>query len=161
MAHVSRWLVFFRAFMITLLVGVPTSGGRAQATDGEDWSRSVQEGSAEGYYRYLRRNPTGQHIQEAIDALRRLGALGGSSVRSLGGGNRSGTVQRSTGQGTAPGGGSSVAGGGSPDGGNQGGGQGGNQGGGSPGGGNQGGGQGGGNQGGGGQGGNQGGGGVY
>jgi hypothetical protein len=83
MAQVSRWIVFFRAFMVTLILGVPTTGARAQATDGEDWAGSVQEGTAEGYYRYLRRNPTGQHIQEAISALRRLGALGSGSVRAI------------------------------------------------------------------------------
>jgi hypothetical protein len=81
MARISRWVVFWRAFVVTLVMGVPTTPGRAQVTDSADWARATQEGTAEAYYSYLRRNPTGQHIRDAIEALRGIGALG--AARSL------------------------------------------------------------------------------
>lgn len=65
-------MIFVRAFLISLAVGAPAS---AQSTDDLDWSRTVELGTADAYFWYLRRNPTGQYIDDAIVELRRLGLL--------------------------------------------------------------------------------------
>ena len=88
MATVSRYVVFMRAFLVTLILGVPGGQARGQGTDGADWERSSQSGTAEAYFWYLRRNPAGAHIGEAVSALRSLGALGGGAAARIGAGHR-------------------------------------------------------------------------
>jgi hypothetical protein len=88
-ATVSRYVVFMRAFLLTLILGVPGGQVRGQGTDSADWERSSQSGTAEAYFWYLRRNPAGAHVGEAVTALRSLGAIGGGgaaarSVRGIG-----------------------------------------------------------------------------
>ncbi|WP_343079641.1 hypothetical protein [Ostreiculturibacter nitratireducens] len=66
MAKVSEFVLFWRAFLVALIVGVPVGGTRVLANDDSDWAFALQAGTRDGYVRYLRRNPAGAHIDEAI-----------------------------------------------------------------------------------------------
>ncbi|WP_261493677.1 hypothetical protein [Albidovulum sediminis] len=82
MATVSRWIIFWRAFLVTLLFGgaaTPT-GAKSSQTDEADWQLAQQSCSAEGYLWYLRRNPAGQHLAEAVTMLTALGVRNGGAA---------------------------------------------------------------------------------
>jgi len=82
MATVSRWIIFWRAFLVTLLFGGTATSADAKGnwTDDADWRLAQKSCSAEGYFWYLRRNPAGQHLVEAVTMLTALGVRGGGSV---------------------------------------------------------------------------------
>lgn len=84
MAQLTRWALFVRAFLVTLLVGMPATRGGAQPTDDADWSATRSIGTADAYFWYLRRNPAGQHVPDAIAALEKLGVIrGGGAARAI------------------------------------------------------------------------------
>lgn len=84
MAKVTRWAMFLRAFFSVLLAGSAGVRG-ASADEAADWAQAQQLRTADAYFQYLRRNPAGQHIDEAVQALNALGALGSpNSDRSRG-----------------------------------------------------------------------------
>ncbi len=47
----------------------------AFAVDDDDWTMAVRLGSADAYFSYLLRNPTGVHVTKAVIALRALEAI--------------------------------------------------------------------------------------
>ncbi len=75
MATVSRWAIFVRAFLITLLAGTPARVGSATPDETVAWSTAAQSDSVEAYYDYLSRYPAGTYVDRAIAALIRLGAI--------------------------------------------------------------------------------------
>lgn len=77
MAKVSEFVLFWRAFLVALIVGAPSGGSRAFADDDGDWNFALQAGTRDGYVRYLRRNPTGAHIDEAIRNILQFDVGGG------------------------------------------------------------------------------------
>jgi hypothetical protein len=64
--------------MVTLLFGgtAAPAGAQANPTDDADWQLAQLSCSAEGYLWYLRRNPAGKHLAEAVTMLTALGAHG-------------------------------------------------------------------------------------
>ncbi len=79
MAKLSKWAVFWRAFLLTLVLG---SSGRAQTVDPQDlveWQRAEETGTPDAYIGYLRMFPTGAFIEQAVTALLDLGVLEQSS----------------------------------------------------------------------------------
>ncbi|MCV2868713.1 hypothetical protein OEW28_08735 [Defluviimonas sp. WL0002] len=82
MAAVSRWIIFWRAFLVTLLFGssVSPTGAQTNQTDEADWLLAQKSCSAEGFRWYLRRNPAGQHLAEAVTMLTTLGVRGAASA---------------------------------------------------------------------------------
>jgi hypothetical protein len=75
MATVSRWAIFIRAFLITLLAGTPARVGSATPDEAAAWSTAAQSDSVAAYYDYLSRYPAGEYVDRAIAALIRLGAI--------------------------------------------------------------------------------------
>jgi hypothetical protein len=75
MARVSRWAVFIRAFLITLLAGTPARVGSAAPEEETAWTQAAQAGTVAGYYAYLSRFPAGTYVDRAIAELIRLGAI--------------------------------------------------------------------------------------
>lgn len=82
MATVSRWVIFWRAFLVTLLFGATVGPNDAEANniDDADWRLAQRSCSAEGYLWYLRRNPAGKHLMEALTMLTALGVRTGGAV---------------------------------------------------------------------------------
>lgn len=85
MATVSRWAIFVRAFLITLLVGTPARVGSATPDETVAWTTAAQSDSIPAYYDYLSRYPAGEYVDRAISALIRLGAIAPAApqVRTL------------------------------------------------------------------------------
>lgn len=85
MATVSRWAIFVRAFLITLLAGTPARVGSATPDETVAWSTAAQSDSVTAYYDYLSRYPAGAYVDRAIAALIRLGAIAPAApqVRTL------------------------------------------------------------------------------
>lgn len=73
MAKFKRTAIFWRVFLISLLVGVPTATKKAFADEGADWARASGIGTREAIIWYLRRNPAGAHIEEALALLSSMG----------------------------------------------------------------------------------------
>lgn len=76
MAQISKLAIFMRAFLMVFLAGTPMRGGAEDSGESAIWMGAVQEDTAEAYYTYLSRYPSGVYVEEAIAALIRLGALG-------------------------------------------------------------------------------------
>lgn len=88
MAKVSEFVLFWRAFLVALIVGAPSGGTRAFADDDGDWIFAQQAGTRDAYVRYLQRNPAGAHIDEAIRMIlqfdiNRRAAPGAGMTRQL------------------------------------------------------------------------------
>lgn len=66
--------MIFLNFVLAMFA-LPLVQAQAQTTDDSDWTMAVRLGSADAYLSYLLRNPTGQHVSEAVIALRALGAI--------------------------------------------------------------------------------------
>jgi hypothetical protein len=75
MAKLSRWAIFLRAFLITLVVGQSQRVDAQSQAEAEAWGVASSVDSASGYYRYLSQFPTGAYVEQAISALIRLGAM--------------------------------------------------------------------------------------
>ncbi len=82
MARITKLALFWRAFLVTLIAGAPMNGNRAEANEAGDWARATSEGTKDAYIRYLRRNPAGQHIEDAINKLIGLGAVAPGAPRT-------------------------------------------------------------------------------
>lgn len=79
MARVSRWVIFLRAFMVTLMVGSPAKVGSATSDEVAAWEQAESAGTVAAFYAYLSRYPTGAYVDRAISALIRLGAIAPSA----------------------------------------------------------------------------------
>ncbi|GAA0310375.1 hypothetical protein [Rhodovulum strictum] len=75
MAKVRRWAIFLRAFVLALIAVQPTRGGADSPGEDAAWRQAQARNTTQAYYEYLSRYPAGSYVQEAIDALDRLGAL--------------------------------------------------------------------------------------
>jgi hypothetical protein len=84
MARVSRWAIFLRAFLITLLAGSPAKVGSATADEIAAWEQAEDANTVAAYYAYLSRFPAGAYVDRAIAALVSLGAIAPApAVRQL------------------------------------------------------------------------------
>lgn len=92
MAKISKWALFMRAFLVTLIVGQPARVGSQGAGEEADWQRALNENTAAAFYRYLSDHPAGRYAGDALRQLQALGALQdnapGRQIPSLNGGNR-------------------------------------------------------------------------
>nr|MCU0909498.1 hypothetical protein [Paracoccaceae bacterium] len=75
MARVSRWAIFIRAFLITLLAGTPARVGSTTPEEEAAWTQAAREGTIASYYSYLSRFPAGTYVDRAIAQLIQLGAI--------------------------------------------------------------------------------------
>lgn len=75
MARLSRWTIFMRVFLVTLIVGQPARVGGQSSSEDEAWQRAQSANTAQAYYGFLGEYPSGLYMQDAVRALRRLGAL--------------------------------------------------------------------------------------
>ncbi len=81
---ISRWAIFLRAFLISLLAAHPAKMGTAQSGEDQAWRSAVEANTAQSYHDYLSAYPAGDHVREAIIALQNLGAIrGGVPTRGL------------------------------------------------------------------------------
>ncbi len=64
-----------RVFLVTLIVGQPARVGGQEPGEDQAWQRAQSANTAQAYYGFLAEYPAGRYMQEAIRALRRLGAL--------------------------------------------------------------------------------------
>jgi|GEM_PF-2937864 len=69
MAKLTKIAVFWRVFLLSLLVGVPAGSKKVLADEASDWARASGIGTKEAIIWYLRRHPAGDHIDEAIGVL--------------------------------------------------------------------------------------------
>ena len=84
MSDISKWARFVRTFISVLIAGT-IAPRDASANEEAEWTQARQLSTSEAYFRYLRRNPEGAHIEDAVRALKDLGALGSAgSSRSRG-----------------------------------------------------------------------------
>jgi hypothetical protein len=74
-AKISRWAIFLRVFLVTLLMGQAGRVSPASPDEENAWSTAQSLDSPAGYYRYLQFYPAGEYIEAAISALIRLGAI--------------------------------------------------------------------------------------
>jgi hypothetical protein len=93
LARLSRWTIFMRVFLVTLIVGQPARVGGQTSGEDQAWQRAQSDNTVQAYYGFLGEYPSGRYMQDAIRALRRLGALQeaqpGRQIPSLDGGTTS------------------------------------------------------------------------
>lgn len=81
---ISRWTIFLRAFLVSLLASQPAKMGSAQSNEDQAWRSAVEGNTAQSYHDYLSAYPAGEHVRDAIIALQKLGAIrGGVPTRGL------------------------------------------------------------------------------
>jgi hypothetical protein len=74
-AKLSKWTIFLRAFLVVFL---SASSARVVAADeGERaaWAEAQRLCSADAFFTYLSRYPSGEHVGQALSALSELGGL--------------------------------------------------------------------------------------
>lgn len=81
MAQITKWALFWRALVLTLVFGQPAISQSAEETDA--WTQAVETGTPEAFFKYLSIYPAGVFVDEAVDALEVLGAIGTRSVGNL------------------------------------------------------------------------------
>lgn len=82
--EISKWAIFLRAFLISLIAAQPAKMGNAQSGEEQAWRSAVQANTEQSYHDYLARYPAGSYVRDAIVALQRLGAIrGGVPTRGL------------------------------------------------------------------------------
>ncbi len=75
MAALSRWTMFVRVFLVTLLVG---TGGRSVADnvgERDAWKTANTIGTVAAFYAFLSRYPAGSYADDAVEKLVALGAM--------------------------------------------------------------------------------------
>jgi len=89
MAKISKWVIFARAFLITLIASQPAQVGGSEASEDQAWRAATQSNSVQAYHAYLSVYPAGAYVRDAIVALQNLGAIqGGVPTRGLAGGTQ-------------------------------------------------------------------------
>ncbi len=81
MAQITKWALFWRALVLSLLFGQPAASQSDEETAA--WNRAVESGQPEDFFRYLSQFPAGVFVDEAVDALSETGAIGTRSVGAL------------------------------------------------------------------------------
>lgn len=79
MAKLTRWAIFWRAFLLTFVTG---SAVNADEIERAAWQKVLGDNTAASYYRYLSEYPAGEFVDQAISALSGLGAIG-TQTRSV------------------------------------------------------------------------------
>ena len=80
MAALSKWTIFIRAFLLALLAGQPARVGSQTPAEEEAWRDAQSANTPQAYLQYLSEFPASPRVQEAIEALRRTGALGSAGA---------------------------------------------------------------------------------
>lgn len=75
MARLSKWSIFLRAFLVVFLSGATSSSVNADEGERQAWDEAQRQCSADAFFTYLSRYPTGEHVDQALTALSDLGAL--------------------------------------------------------------------------------------
>ena len=83
MAKLSRWAVFLRVFLITLVAGQAGRSGAAEPPEVAAWESAASENTASAYYGYLARYPAGEFVDKAISALIEIGAIDRAATRQI------------------------------------------------------------------------------
>lgn len=87
MAKISKWTIFLRAFLLSLIIAQPARMGSAQSSEDQAWRSAVESNTPQSYHDYLSAYPAGQYVRDAIIALQQLGAIqGGTPTRGITGG---------------------------------------------------------------------------
>lgn len=76
MAELSRWAIFVRAFLLSLLAASPTRVGGQSSSEDAAWQTALSANTPDAYHAYLSQFPSGQYVGDAVTALRSLGAFG-------------------------------------------------------------------------------------
>ena len=76
MATLSKWAIFVRAFIVALLATAPARTPGQSSSEDAVWAEAQASGSVEAYHTYLTLFPDGEHVVDAINSLRDLGAFG-------------------------------------------------------------------------------------
>lgn len=74
MAKLGRLALFWRAFFLTLVFG--SSANAADEAENSLWQSALSENSASAYFNYLSLYPAGDFVDQAVNALVQLGAVG-------------------------------------------------------------------------------------
>jgi len=74
-AKLSKWTIFLRAFLVVFLSA--SSARVINADEGERaaWAEAQRLCSADAFFTYLSRYPSGEHVEQALSALSELGGL--------------------------------------------------------------------------------------
>lgn len=83
MAKLSRWAVFLRVFLLTLVAGQAGRSGAAEPAEIKAWEMATSEGTAASYYGYLAKYPAGEYVDQAIKALMSIGAIKPEATRTI------------------------------------------------------------------------------
>jgi hypothetical protein len=82
-AKLSRWAVFLRVFLVTLVAGQAGRSGAAEPPEIRAWEVATTEGTAAAYYGYLAQYPAGEYVDQAIRALIAIGAIQPDATRQI------------------------------------------------------------------------------
>lgn len=85
MAKLSKWSIFLRGFLLALFAAQPTKVMPDGHTDDEAWRNAREANTPEAYFEYLSKYPAGANVQDAVEELRRSGAIDNPpAARSIG-----------------------------------------------------------------------------
>lgn len=85
MANLSKWTIFFRAFIIALIAAQPARVGSQTSSEEQAWRKAQEANTAQAYHGFLSRYPAGKFVRDAIGALQSIGAVPSSPLtRNLG-----------------------------------------------------------------------------
>lgn len=93
MAKLSKWSIFFRGFLLALFAAQPSKVMPDGHTDDEAWQSALEANTPQAFFEYLSKYPAGSHVTDAVESLKRSGAIESPpAARSIGngGGNQSG-----------------------------------------------------------------------
>jgi hypothetical protein len=74
-AKLSKWTIFLRAFLVVFLSGASARVVTADEGERSAWAEAQRTCSADAFFTYLSRYPSGEHVEQALSALSELGAL--------------------------------------------------------------------------------------
>lgn len=74
-AKLSKWAIFFRAFLVVFLSGTATRVVVADEGEQAAWADARRQCTADALFGYLSRYPSGEHVEQALSALSELGAV--------------------------------------------------------------------------------------
>jgi hypothetical protein len=75
LAKLSKWAIFFRAFLVVFLSGNVARSVTTGEGEPEAWAEALRACDPDAFFTYLSRFPAGPHVEQALMALSELGAL--------------------------------------------------------------------------------------
>ncbi|MEM9755979.1 MAG: hypothetical protein AAF914_08300 [Pseudomonadota bacterium] len=83
MAKLTKWAVFMRAFLLSLIALQPGRIAAQSSAEVAAWAEAVSANTIDSFHRYLSEYPAGEFVGEAVTALRQLGAFGTAPTRQV------------------------------------------------------------------------------